>query len=41
MIAVYACMIFGSFTLGAITTCLFLMYGFKEVKPIKKQLLNG
>jgi hypothetical protein len=41
MIAVYAYMIFGGFILGVITTCLSLMFGFKESKPVKKQLLKG
>jgi hypothetical protein len=34
-------MIFGSFTLGVVFTCLSLMFGFKEVKPVKKQILKG
>jgi len=41
MIAVYALMVSGGFILGVIATCLSLMFGFKESKPIKKQLLKG
>jgi hypothetical protein len=41
MIAVYAFLVSGGFILGVITTCLSLMFGFKESKPVKKQLLKG
>ena len=41
MIAVYALMVVGGFILGVIATCLSLMFGFKESKPVKKQLLKG
>ena len=41
MIAVYACLVSSGFILGVITTCLSLMFGFKEDKSVKKQLLKG
>lgn len=37
----YALMVFGGFILGIIATCLSLMFGFKEDKSSKKQLLKG